>query len=78
VPQTILTGFASFVLFTTVGAGLARSSFSGRGLPLIVDALLVAGVVTLRRRRLKAWQDTPLAFEDQLPQEVSPLRLSME
>jgi hypothetical protein len=77
-PQTILTGFASFVLFTTIGAGLAASSFSGRALPLIADAMLVAGIVMLRRRRLKAWQDTPLAFEDQLPQEVSPLRLSMD
>ena len=29
-----------------------------------------------RRRRVRLWRDTPLVFEDVLPSEVEPLRLS--
>ena len=42
----------------------------------VLDAMLLASVLVLRRRRLIAWSGTPLAFEDQLPVEASPLRLS--
>jgi hypothetical protein len=78
VPQSILTGFSSFVFFTLIGTGLARVSVAGRPAAWLIDALLLAGVLVLRRRRLIAWKDTPLAFEDQLPVEVSPLRLSAD
>jgi hypothetical protein len=76
VPQTILTGFLSFVTFTTAGAALARFSLTGRPASFALNVLLFAGVVALRRHNLTKRSGTPLAFEDQLPTEVNPLRLS--
>ena len=78
VPQSILIGFSSFVFFTTAGSGLAWGSVIGRPEAFVLDAMLLAGVLVLRRRRLLARHATPLAFEDQLPVEVSPLRLSLD
>jgi len=78
VPQSILIGFSSFVLFTTVGSGLAWFSVIGRPQTFVLDAVVLAAVIALRRRRLIAWSGTSLDFEDQLPVEVSPLRLSVD
>ena len=78
VPQTFLTGLASFVLFTSVGAALAQFTLRGTAASWVVDAVLLSTALTLRWRRLSAARTTPLAFEDQLPTEVNPLRLSMD
>ena len=78
VPQTILTGLGSFVAFTTAGAGLARLSLTGHRGSFALNGLLFAGVLALRRHRLNKWKNTQLAFEDQLPTEVNPLRLSLD
>jgi ABC-type transport system involved in multi-copper enzyme maturation permease subunit len=78
VPQTILTGLVSFVAFTTAGALLARFTLTGHPASFALNAILLAGVLALRRYRLHTWKDTPLAFEDQLPTEVNPLRLSLD
>ena len=68
----------SFVGFTTAGALLARFSLTGHPASFALDAIVLAGVLALRRYRLLTWKDTPLAFEDQLPTEVNPLRLSLD
>jgi hypothetical protein len=52
------------------------STFGATTSSLVVDAVLVSMALTLRRRRLNAARTTPLVFEDQLPMEVNPLRLS--
>jgi len=78
VPQTILKGFASFVTFTTAGAVLARFTLTGHPVSFALNAILFAGALALRRHRLNRWKDTPLAFEDQLPTDVNPLRLSLD
>jgi len=78
VPQTILTGLVSFVAFTGAGAGLARLNFTGHPGSLAADAIVCSAVWLLRRRRLNRWKDAPLLFEDQLPTEVNPLRLSVD
>ena len=75
VPQTVLTGLLSFVLFTTAGAVLARVTLTGHRGAFAFDAILFALVLALRRYRLSRWTDTPLAFEDQLPADVNPIRL---
>jgi hypothetical protein len=75
VPQTLLAGFLSFVLFTTLASALARFSLTGR--PLVFGfAAIVAGTAWLlaRRRRARS-RYTPIAFEDVLPNEICPLRL---
>jgi hypothetical protein len=76
VPQSILIGFTSFIAFTTIGAGLAWGSRPGHPVAFSVDVMLCAAVLVMRRRRLKNWKEMPLDFEDQLPTEVNPLRLS--
>lgn len=78
VPQAILTGVVSFVSFTTAGAFLARMSVAGRTWAWLVNATLLAAVLALRQRRRKMWRDTPLQFEDALPTEVNPLRLTAD
>ena len=78
VPQSILRGFASFVGFTMIGWALARLSAHGRPLSMVIDAVLLAAVLITRQQRVNSWSQAPLAFEDQLPTEVNPLRLSLD
>jgi hypothetical protein len=77
VPQTIVNGFVSFVLFTTLGAALAQSGLrAGNPRAWLPIALVAAAALILRRRRLIKSRHVPLAFEDELPTEINPLRLS--
>ena len=76
VPQLLLKGFASIVVFTTAGALLARFSVAGHQVVLTIDAVLVVMLLVLSRYRRHAWKHIPLEFEDQLPTDVNPLRLS--
>lgn len=78
VPQTVLTGLVSFIIFTVAGAALARFTSSGHTVSFALNGVLFAAVLALRHYRLKTWKDTPLAFEDQLPTDVNPLRLSFD
>jgi hypothetical protein len=73
---TLLAGFAAFVVFASVGSGLA---WYGRTNPigsLVVIGVLAAAVWERRRRRHRLTRHTPLLFEDTLPTEIEPLRLS--
>ncbi len=73
---TLLAGFAAFVVFTSVGSGLA---WYGRTHPIgsiAVIGVLAAAVWERRRRRHRLTRYTPLLFEDTLPTEIEPLRLS--
>ena len=38
--------------------------------------VLLATALILRRRRINNWSETPFEFEDTLPTEMSPLKLS--
>jgi hypothetical protein len=74
-PQTILKGLGSFVAFTTLGTALARFATFGFPVVLYFEAVVLIGAVALAWRRLTIWQHTILAFEDDLPTDVNPLRL---
>ncbi len=74
-PQTILKGLGSFVVFTTFGSALARFAMFGFPVVLYFEAVVLLAAVALARRRLTMWQHTILAFEDDLPTDVNPLRL---
>jgi len=74
-PQTILKGLGSFVVFTTLGSALARFATFGFPAVLYFEAVVLIAAVALARRRLTMWQHTILAFEDALPTDVNPLRL---
>jgi hypothetical protein len=76
-PLTLLKGVFSFVFFTNVGAVLARLSLTspgGTGVLFIV--ILITSVVALRRLRRHLRTEEPLEYEDTLPSEMNPLRLS--
>jgi len=75
---TALVGFTVFVVFTSVGAGLAYSSRMHPIGALIFLAILGTIVWERRLRRARLTRHTPLLFEDALPTEIEPLRLSVD
>jgi hypothetical protein len=76
-PLVILKGLLAFLLFTTLGAGLAHANHSASpSIALTVDLLIVAAAFGLRRMRRLSQSDEPLEFEDVLPSELNPLKLS--
>lgn len=76
VPLTLLKGVFSFVFFTNGGAALARFIRPSPGTGLIAIAVLLATVIALRRLRTHLRTEEPLEYEDTLPSEMNPLRLS--
>ena len=73
---TLLIGFASFVAFTSIGSLLLRISRAHPAASLVFPAILGTIVCERRRRRARLTRHTPLLFEDALPTEIEPLRLS--
>ena len=73
---TALIGFAGFVVFASVGSLFSYSSRSHPIGALVIMAVLGAVAWQRRRRRIRLTRHTPLMFEDALPNEVEPLRLS--
>jgi hypothetical protein len=78
VPQAIVKGVLLFLAFTTAGAMLARASMHGRPVALVTGLLMVAAILALRHWRRTTARAAPLEFEDALPSELNPLRLSPE
>jgi hypothetical protein len=76
VPQTFVLGLFGFIVFTSVGSTLAQLTRFGVTPAFVVDAVVLVAVLVMRRRRLKHWAIAPLEFEDEMPSEVNPLRLS--
>jgi hypothetical protein len=73
---TALAGFAAFVVFTSIGSGLAYYSRTHAVGSLAVMATLTVVAWERRRRRARLTRHTPLLFEDALPSEIEPLHLS--
>lgn len=76
VGQTLLISVAAFVVFTTIGSRLVYYSISHPFGWLTVMAILGVVWLYLRRQRLWMSRQATLMFEDILPNEVEPLRLS--
>jgi hypothetical protein len=74
--QTIVIGVAAFVLFTMIGPRLVWYSINHPVGWLAVMAVLGAVLLYLRRQRLWLSRSAALMFEDVLPNEVEPLKLS--
>jgi hypothetical protein len=75
VPQTLLKALFSFILFTTFGWATARGAAGGHPAALCVVAIVAGATFLLARQRRKAWRHMQLEFEDQLPTEISSLKL---
>jgi hypothetical protein len=75
VPQMCVRGFAAFVLFTFMSGLMVRGSVRHTGAAVTITVLL-CGIAAIRRRRRAAHaRETDLTFEDQLPNDVTALRL---
>jgi hypothetical protein len=76
VGHTMLIGLAAFVAFLLFGWALALLAVRRPIGGLVVMAILCAVAYQRGRHRLWVWRGTALVFEDVLPTEVEPLRLS--
>lgn len=76
VGNTMLIGFTGFVAFTFFGWAFTAAAVRNLTAGLIVMAILAAVLIERRRHRRWLWRGTALVFEDVLPTEVEPLRLS--
>ena len=72
---TIVPGFAAFVLFAAVGVRLVQASLQAMDIAIVVGIGLLVLAVVLRRRRIAQWKETPLMFEDELPDQ--PVQLGL-
>jgi hypothetical protein len=74
--QTIVIGVAAFVVFTAIGPRLVVYSIGHPVGWVVVMIVLGAVLLYLRRQRLWLSRRASLMFEDVLPNEVEPLKLS--
>ena len=72
---TLVPGVATFVLFAAVGVRLVQASLHAIELAAVIAIGLLVLAVALRRRRIAQWKETPLMFEDELPDQ--PLQLGL-
>jgi hypothetical protein len=78
VAQSALAGLGIFAIVSTLGGAMEAAALRGPSSTpgVVMVAALSALVLALRRRRRTKWRETPLAFDDELPSDVHPLRLS--
>jgi hypothetical protein len=76
VPQIVVVGFAAFVGFTTFGTAFATASRYVPAVFILAVVVLGSAALWLRHQRRRHALHRPLEFEDQLPTEINPLRLS--
>ena len=75
IAHTLVFGVAAFALFTSAGSVLVGVSTVAPSFPLAIASGLFALGWFLRRRRLATWRETPLIFDDDLPDQ--PLQLGL-
>jgi hypothetical protein len=75
IAHTLVFGFAAFVVFTTSGVLLIRAATVNARQAVVIAAALSLVAWLLRRRRLAVWRETPLMFEDEMPDQ--PLQLGL-
>ena len=72
---TLVPGFAAFVLFISFSVLLVHTALKRPVYALIIATGLAALSLLLRRSRIAEWQQTPLMFDDELPDQ--PLQLGL-
>jgi hypothetical protein len=75
VAHTLVFGFAAFALFTSAGSVLLGISAIRPSIPVAIASALFALGWFLQRRRFAMWLETPLIFDDDLPDQ--PLQLGL-
>jgi hypothetical protein len=72
---TVVPSFAAFVLFTNFSVLLAYAANQRPVYAVVIGTVLAAVSLMLRRSRLAEWKQTPLMFDDELPDQ--PLQLGL-
>jgi hypothetical protein len=75
VAHSLVLGFAAYTLLTLTGVLLVRAATAGAMQGAVILAALSLAAWYLRRRRLAAWTETPLMFEDEFPDQPQQLML---
>ncbi len=75
IAHTVVFGVAAFALFTSTGSTLVGVSTIRPSIPMAIASVLFALGWFLWRRRLAMWRETPLIFDDDLPDQ--PLQLGL-
>ena len=75
IAHSLLLGLFAYLVLTIIGAGLVRSATTGALPAVLIVVSLSLTAIFLRRRRLAAWSETPLLFEDELPDQRQQLWL---
>lgn len=78
VPQMFVKGVGSYVIFTTIASGLLQLCMARPSAMPVVVLLVGAPAAVLCYRRTRRARVVSLTFEDELPTEVSPLRLNAD
>jgi hypothetical protein len=78
IPQMCVKGFATYVVFTVATALLLRVSLRYPRVAVGVILTIVVAAAALWNRRTRHARLTSLIFEDQLPADVTPLRLNAD
>lgn len=76
VPHMFVKGFASFVLFSMASRFVLRLSLARPAAAFILGAVFAGAAGVLALLRVRQTPHASLIFEDQLPTDVNPLRLS--
>jgi hypothetical protein len=78
VPHMFVKGFASFIFFSVASVLVLRISFA-QPVAAVIFAVVFGGIARmLSFFRCRQARDTNLIFEDELPTDVTPLRLSAD
>jgi hypothetical protein len=72
---TVVAGCAAFVLFAAVGVRLVNAALHATEIAVVIGIGLLALAAVLRRQPIALWNETPLMFEDELPDQ--PLQLGL-
>lgn len=76
VPQMCVKAFAWYVLFTLATGIALRASLRHPGFAVVLASCLAIAAVGLRLRTARQARQTSLLFDEQLPTELTPLRLN--
>jgi hypothetical protein len=78
VPHMVMKGFGSYLAFTTAAVIVLRISLAQAGAAVVfavIFATLAGGLGIFRSREAR---EAPLIFEDELPTDITPLRLNLD
>jgi hypothetical protein len=78
VPQMCVKAFASYVTFTVATGLMLRASLRHHGVAFVLASGFSVAAAALHIRRVRHARQTSLLFEDQVPSDVTALRLSAD